>query len=83
MSKFFIHIHGAFIKGKFATEAFDNHMSKRTKKATKKIERLRNRLIHVDWVPDMKVGWLTRYMFVGIYDSFHCDLTRSQLIISI
>jgi hypothetical protein len=51
-----VHIHQGICDGRFS-----DTMSNRTKKATKKIERLRNRLIHIDAVPDMKVGWLTRY----------------------
>jgi len=49
-------------------------MAKRNKKATRKIERLRDRLHHVDENPDFKVGWLTQYMF--IMDNFDIGETK-------
>jgi hypothetical protein len=49
-------------------------MAKRNKKATRKIERLRDRLHHVDENPDFKVGWLTQYMFV--MDNFDIGETK-------
>lgn len=49
-------------------------MCKRNKKATRKIERLRDRLHHVDENPDFKVGWLTQYMFV--MDNFDIGETK-------
>lgn len=49
-------------------------MAKRNKKATRKIERLRDRLHHADENPDFKVGWLTQYMFV--MDNFDIGETK-------
>ena len=49
-------------------------MAKRNKKATRKIERLRDRLHHVDENPDFKVGWLTQFMFV--MDNFDIGETK-------
>jgi len=49
-------------------------MAKRNKKATRKIERLRDRLHHADDNPDFKVGWLTQYMFV--MDNFDIGETK-------
>lgn len=49
-------------------------MAKRNKKATRKIERLRDRLHHCDENPDMKVGWLTQYIFV--MDNFDIGETK-------
>jgi len=49
-------------------------MAKRNKKATRKIERLRDRLHHADENPDFKVGWITHYMFV--MDNFDIGETK-------
>jgi len=49
-------------------------MAKRNKKATRKIERLRDRLHHADENPDFKVGWITQYMFV--MDNFDIGETK-------
>jgi hypothetical protein len=49
-------------------------MAKRNKKATRKIERLRDRLHHADENPDFKVGWVTQYMFV--MDNFDIGETK-------